>query len=67
MNVFRKMQCTLFFSSNFLWQRKRLSFQALYTDPNTKLRYANSDEYQQIQHLSSDAVIGLLALRRANY
>nr|CAB3256212.1 INO80 complex subunit C [Phallusia mammillata] len=38
---------------------------ALYTDPHTKLRYANSDEYRQIQHLSSDTVTGLLALRKA--
>ncbi|CAK8678953.1 unnamed protein product [Clavelina lepadiformis] len=40
---------------------------AFYTDPHTKLRYSNSDEYRQIQHISSDTVVGLLALRQASY
>lgn len=41
-------------------------FQAKYTDPQTKLRYATPDEYTQIRMLPSDLVTGLLALRKAN-
>ena len=39
---------------------------SLYTDPCTKLRYSNSTEYQQIQHLSSETIMGLLILRKAD-
>lgn len=37
---------------------------APYKDPKTKLRYANTQEYQMIQHLSPDVILGLLSLRK---
>ncbi|XP_071948618.1 uncharacterized protein [Antedon mediterranea] len=39
---------------------------AKYTDPQTKLRYSNTDEYSRIHLLPSDIVNGLLSLRKAN-
>ncbi|KAK3912801.1 INO80 complex subunit C [Frankliniella fusca] len=39
---------------------------AKYTDPQTKLYYANSDEFSTIRRLPSDIVAGYLSLRRAN-
>ncbi|XP_078572457.1 INO80 complex subunit C-like [Branchiostoma floridae x Branchiostoma japonicum] len=39
---------------------------ASYTDPHTKIRYANTDEFSRIRMLPSDIVTGYLALRRAN-
>ncbi|ELU09067.1 hypothetical protein CAPTEDRAFT_121867, partial [Capitella teleta] len=37
-----------------------------YTDPQTKLRYHNADEFSRIKMLPSDIVSGYLALRKAN-
>eukprot|EP00914_Ancora_sagittata_P013287 GHVO01025847.1.p1 GENE.GHVO01025847.1~~GHVO01025847.1.p1 ORF type:complete len:169 (+),score=15.14 GHVO01025847.1:284-790(+) len=37
-----------------------------YTDPQTKLRYSNADEFSRIKMLPSDIVSGYLALRKAN-
>ena len=37
-----------------------------YTDPHTKLRYANSEEFTRIPFLPSDIVSGYLALRKAS-
>ncbi|XP_011187762.1 INO80 complex subunit C [Zeugodacus cucurbitae] len=39
---------------------------APYTDPHSKLRYANSDEYAVVKTLPSDIVAGYLALRGAS-
>lgn len=39
---------------------------APYTDPHTKLRYANAAEYAEIKKMPSDIVGGYLTLRRAN-
>ncbi|XP_071445214.1 INO80 complex subunit C isoform X1 [Hetaerina americana] len=39
---------------------------AKYTDPQTKLFYANSEEFKTIRTLPSDIVAGYLALRRAS-
>ncbi|XP_054767403.2 mucin-2-like [Lytechinus pictus] len=39
---------------------------AKYTDPRTKLRYSNTEEFAQLRMLPQDIVNGLLALRRAN-
>ncbi|KAB7508211.1 INO80 complex subunit C [Armadillidium nasatum] len=39
---------------------------ANYTDPLTKLRYANSSEFQYVRGLSMDIVNGLLEIRKAN-
>lgn len=41
-------------------------FEAKYTDPQTKLRYSNPQEFAQLRILPSDTVAGLLSLRRAN-
>ncbi|XP_063698308.1 INO80 complex subunit C [Culicoides brevitarsis] len=38
---------------------------AYYTDPQTKLHYHNSEEYQTIKTLPSDLTAGYLALRGA--
>ncbi|XP_037274604.1 INO80 complex subunit C [Rhipicephalus microplus] len=38
---------------------------APYTDPKTKLRYANKHEYARLRLLSADQVNGYLVLRRA--
>ena len=38
--------------------------QASYVDPATRLRYVNADEYQRIEHLSNDTIIGFLLLRK---
>lgn len=40
-------------------------FQAYYTDPETKLRYATAEEFSRIRVMTSDVVSGCLALRRA--
>lgn len=40
--------------------------QAKYTDPQTKIRYANAEEFSRIKMLPSDIVAGYLALRKAN-
>lgn len=39
---------------------------ANYRDPETKLRYATSEEYSRIKLMPSDLVTGCLALRKAN-
>ncbi|KAE8752735.1 hypothetical protein FOCC_FOCC000475 [Frankliniella occidentalis] len=39
---------------------------ANYTDPQTKLFYATTEEFSTIRRLPSDIVAGYLALRRAN-
>ncbi|XP_002737636.1 INO80 complex subunit C-like [Saccoglossus kowalevskii] len=39
---------------------------ARYTDPHTKIRYANTDEFSRIRMLPMDIVSGYLALRKAN-
>ncbi|KAF2359818.1 Vps72/YL1 C-terminal [Trinorchestia longiramus] len=39
---------------------------AIYTDPMTKLRYANADEFARIRKLPMDLVSGLLELRKAS-
>ncbi|XP_003744179.1 INO80 complex subunit C [Galendromus occidentalis] len=39
---------------------------AKYTDPLTKLYYADSEEFAKIRLLSSEQVLGYLSLRRAN-
>ncbi|KAJ8297951.1 hypothetical protein KUTeg_024482 [Tegillarca granosa] len=39
---------------------------ANYRDPETKLRYATSEEYSRIKLMPSDLVMGCLALRKAN-
>lgn len=39
--------------------------QALYTDPQTRLRYSNADEYATISTLPMDITAGYLALRGA--
>ncbi|KAA0199865.1 hypothetical protein HAZT_HAZT009417 [Hyalella azteca] len=39
---------------------------ALYTDPMTKLRYANAEEFARIRKLPMDIVSGLLELRKAS-
>lgn len=40
--------------------------EATYTDPHTKLNYANITEYKLIKKLPSDLIAGFLTLRRAN-
>uniref|UniRef100_A0A0D6QQZ8 Vps72/YL1 C-terminal domain-containing protein n=1 Tax=Araucaria cunninghamii TaxID=56994 RepID=A0A0D6QQZ8_ARACU len=40
-------------------------FVARYTDPRTKLRYANADVFKRIRYLSNDSIQGYLALRNA--
>ncbi|XP_033110236.1 INO80 complex subunit C-like [Anneissia japonica] len=40
--------------------------EAKYTDPQTKLRYTNAEEYSRISLLPMDIVNGLLSLRKAN-
>jgi len=40
--------------------------EANYTDPQTKLHYACSEEFAEIRKLPSDIVQGYLALRKAN-
>jgi len=40
--------------------------EALYTDPQTKLHYASTEEFQEIRRLPSDIVQGYLTLRKAN-
>jgi len=40
--------------------------EAAYTDPQTKLNYACSEEFAEIRKLPSDIVEGYLSLRRAN-
>ncbi|KAK7110398.1 INO80 complex subunit C-like [Littorina saxatilis] len=40
--------------------------EALYTDPQTKLRYATADEFTRARTLPSDLVTGYLALRKAS-
>ena len=39
---------------------------AKYTDPNTRLRYANAYAFQRIRHLSADDIKATLALRNAH-
>ncbi|XP_052245950.1 INO80 complex subunit C-like [Dreissena polymorpha] len=39
---------------------------AAYTDPQTKLRYANTDEFSRIRMMPGDLITGCLALRKAN-
>lgn len=39
---------------------------AKYTDPQTKLRYANVEEYAMLRLLSPDQINGYLILRRAS-
>lgn len=39
---------------------------APYTDPQTKLRYHNAEEYQTVRTLPSDLTAGYLALRGAS-
>ncbi|XP_076326231.1 INO80 complex subunit C [Tachypleus tridentatus] len=38
----------------------------IYTDPQTKLRYFNAEEFTRIRMLSPDLVNGYLTLRKAN-
>ncbi|XP_059171824.1 uncharacterized protein LOC131952904 [Physella acuta] len=40
--------------------------EAKYTDPRTKMRYANSDEYRRVHLLPNDIITGCLQLRKAN-
>lgn len=40
--------------------------QANYTDPHTKIRYVNVEEFQRIKMLTSDIIGGHLTLRKAN-
>ncbi|BFZ01771.1 hypothetical protein BsWGS_04810 [Bradybaena similaris] len=40
--------------------------EARYTDPQTKMRYANADEYRRVRMLPGDIVAGCLHLRKAN-
>ncbi|CAL1537661.1 unnamed protein product [Lymnaea stagnalis] len=40
--------------------------EAKYTDPQTKMRFANSDEYRRVKLLPSDIITGCLQLRKAN-
>jgi len=39
--------------------------QAPYTDPRTKLRYANAEVFKLIRSLPEDTIQGYLALRNA--
>ncbi|XP_022644302.1 INO80 complex subunit C-like [Varroa jacobsoni] len=39
---------------------------AKYTDPHTKLYYADAEEYARIRYLNTDQIAGYLSLRRAN-
>ena len=39
---------------------------AAYTDPQTKMNYAVTDEFKMIRKLPSDIVAGYLTLRKAN-
>ncbi|KAI0227491.1 INO80 complex subunit C [Lamellibrachia satsuma] len=39
---------------------------AKYTDPQTKIRYASTEEFSRIRMLPSDITAGYLALRKAN-
>ncbi|XP_038078198.1 INO80 complex subunit C-like isoform X2 [Patiria miniata] len=41
-------------------------FPAKYTDPQTKLRYADAEEFSRTRMLPADIVTGLLTLRKAN-
>ena len=41
-------------------------FQAKYTDPHTKVRYATTEEFKRIRNLTSDIATGYLTLRKAN-
>ena len=49
----------------FLYMQTVL-FQAKYTDPQTKLRYSNTEEFARIKMMPGDLVTGCLTLRRAN-
>uniref|UniRef100_A0A0B6ZRZ5 Vps72/YL1 C-terminal domain-containing protein n=1 Tax=Arion vulgaris TaxID=1028688 RepID=A0A0B6ZRZ5_9EUPU len=40
--------------------------EARYTDPQTKMRYANADEYRRVHLLPGDIIAGCLHLRKAN-
>ncbi|XP_059423904.1 INO80 complex subunit C-like [Carassius carassius] len=40
---------------------------ANYTDPQTKLRFASTEEFSYIRQLPTDVVTGYLALRKATY
>lgn len=40
-------------------------FEARYTDPRTKLRYANAEVFKRIRFLPDDYIQGYLALRNA--
>ena len=40
--------------------------EAVYTDPQTKLNYACTEEFCEIRKLPSDIVEGYLTLRKAN-
>ena len=42
------------------------ALQARYTDPQTKLRYANPEEFTRARTLPGDLVNGYLALRKAS-
>ncbi len=42
-------------------------FEAPYTCPKTKLRYATTHEFQQLRALTDEQVQARLALRRANF
>lgn len=48
-----------------LYKNVIFGFQAYYTDPETKLRYATAEEFSRIRVMTSDVVSGCLALRRA--
>lgn len=51
--------------SKGLYKDVIFGFQAYYTDPETKLRYATAEEFSRIRVMTSDVVSGCLALRRA--
>jgi INO80 complex subunit C len=40
--------------------------EAKYTDPQTKMRYVNADEYRRVRMLPGDIIAGCLHLRKAN-
>ncbi|KAI8789425.1 INO80 complex subunit C [Biomphalaria glabrata] len=40
--------------------------EAKYTDPQTKMRFSNADEFRRVKLLPSDIIAGCLQLRKAN-
>ncbi|PVD30572.1 hypothetical protein C0Q70_09840 [Pomacea canaliculata] len=42
------------------------NFVAKYTDPQTKIRFADAEEFSRVRMLPSDLVTGYLALRKAS-